>query len=67
MGNACKLAAISPCSGVGDDGVCTVFYPEGVLARINRFKCCAYQDVRKEQVKAKNVQKLNPLKASKRG
>ncbi len=63
---ACRLAAISPCPGAGSDGVCTVFYPEGVKAREERFGTCGYKNARTVDPAAKKkVKKINPIKASK--
>jgi len=64
----CRLAAISPCPGVGSDGVCTVFYPKGVNAREERFGFCGYRNARTvDSTARKKVKKINPLKASKKG
>ncbi len=63
----CKLAKIGPgCPAVGNDGICTVFYPEGVLAREQRFGSCGYRNARTPDPLAKKViRKINPIKASK--
>ncbi len=63
----CRLALIGPgCPAVGKDGVCTVFYPEGVLAREERFGFCAFRNMRTPNLLAKKaISKRNPIKASK--
>ena len=66
MCDACRLAAISPCPGVDNNGVCAVFYPEGVKAREERFGSCGYRNARTiDPTASKKAKKINPLKASK--
>jgi len=59
----CRLAKESPCNAIDWKGNCTIFSPDGVLARVDRFKSCAYQSMRLEKTTKKK--KINPLKASK--
>ncbi len=64
----CRLAKIGPgCPVVGANGVCTIFYPEGVLAREERFGFCAFRNMRTPDPLAPKVlvKKKNPIKASK--
>ncbi len=63
----CKLALLSPCPAVGNDGVCTVFHPEGVLARETRWGSCNFRNMRTPDLlfKKDSVIKRNPIKASK--
>ena len=61
----CKLSQVNPCSGVDVDDVCGIFSPAGVLARTERFKACAYQDIRAKRVVLGKA-RVNPLKASKK-
>ncbi len=63
----CRLALLSPCPVVGNDGVCTVFHPEGVLARETRWGKCDFRNMRTPNPLAPKVlvKKKNPIKASK--
>jgi len=65
----CKLAKIGPgCPGINWMGDCTVYSPEGVLAREQRFGFCGYRNGRTPEPvgsgRAKRV--LNPIKKSKK-
>jgi len=62
----CRLALLSPCPVV-KDGVCTVFYPEGVLAREERWGKCDFRNMRTVDLlfKKGSTHKRNPIKMSK--
>lgn len=65
---ACRLARLGPgCPVVDEDGACTIFYPEGVRAREERFGFCAFRNMRTPNLLAEkgSIRKRNPLKASK--
>jgi hypothetical protein len=64
----CKLAKIGPgCPAINWMGDCTVYHPEGVLAREQRFGSCGYRNARTPDPLAKKrvIHKINPIKASK--
>lgn len=63
----CKLAKIGPgCPATNWMGDCTVYHPEGVLAREIRWGKCDFRNMRTPDLLAKRViSKRNPIKASK--
>lgn len=64
----CKLAKIGPgCPAANWMGDCTVYHPEGVLARETRWGKCDYRNMRTPDLLAKkgSAHKRNPIKASK--
>lgn len=63
----CKLAKLGPgCPAINWMGDCTVYHPEGVLARETRFGYCGYRNGRTPDPLAKKVvSRRNPIKVSK--